>query len=34
LDMKILLLTLVKVFKAEGINSGTSETMEKFKGNE
>lgn len=34
LDMKILLLTVVKVFKAEGINSNTSVTMEKFKGNE
>jgi undecaprenyl phosphate N,N'-diacetylbacillosamine 1-phosphate transferase len=34
LDLKILLLTVLKVFKAEGISSGTSATMEKFKGNE
>lgn len=33
LDLKILLLTLLKVFKAEGISSGTSVTMEKFRGN-
>lgn len=33
LDIKILLLTLVKVFKAEGIRSNTSVTMEKFRGN-
>lgn len=32
LDMKILLLTVLKVFKAEGISSETSVTMEKFKG--
>ena len=32
-DLKILFLTVVKVFKAEGISSGTSVTMEKFKGN-
>jgi undecaprenyl phosphate N,N'-diacetylbacillosamine 1-phosphate transferase len=33
-DLKILLLTISKVFKAEGISSGTSVTMEKFRGNE
>jgi undecaprenyl phosphate N,N'-diacetylbacillosamine 1-phosphate transferase len=33
LDLKILLLTVKKVFKAEGITSATSMTMEKFKGN-
>jgi lipopolysaccharide/colanic/teichoic acid biosynthesis glycosyltransferase len=33
LDMKIILLTFIRVFKAEGINSTTSATMEKFKGN-
>ena len=33
LDIKILLLTIMKVFKAEGISSATSETMEKFHGN-
>ncbi len=33
LDIKILLLTVMKVFKAEGINSATSVTMEKFHGN-
>ena len=33
LDLKILFLTVVKVFKAEGISSETSVTMEKFKGN-
>jgi lipopolysaccharide/colanic/teichoic acid biosynthesis glycosyltransferase len=32
-DFKILLLTAVKVFRSEGINSATSVTMEKFKGN-
>jgi undecaprenyl phosphate N,N'-diacetylbacillosamine 1-phosphate transferase len=32
LDIKILLLTIVKVFKAEGISSETSQTMEKFSG--
>lgn len=32
LDLKILFLTIAKVFKAEGINSATSVTMEKFKG--
>jgi undecaprenyl phosphate N,N'-diacetylbacillosamine 1-phosphate transferase len=31
-DVKILLLTVKKVFKAEGISSGTSVTMEKFTG--
>ncbi|MGE0590151.1 MAG: sugar transferase [Cyclobacteriaceae bacterium] len=33
LDLKILFLTLIKVFKAEGVSSRTSVTMEKFKGN-
>ena len=33
LDLKILFLTMTKVFKAEGISSATSVTMEKFKGN-
>jgi len=33
LDVKILKLTLLKVFKREGISSGTSVTMEKFDGN-
>ncbi|MFZ5999889.1 MAG: sugar transferase [Bacteroidota bacterium] len=33
IDLKILFLTIVKVFKAEGIDSGTSLTMEKFNGN-
>jgi undecaprenyl phosphate N,N'-diacetylbacillosamine 1-phosphate transferase len=33
LDVKILFLTVFKVFKAEGISSATSMTMEKFKGN-
>lgn len=33
LDLKILFLTVVRVFRAEGINSGTSVTMEKFRGN-
>lgn len=32
LDCKILLLTLVKVFKREGINSASSATMEEFRG--
>lgn len=32
LDLRILLLTIVKVFKSEGISSGTSVTMEKFTG--
>lgn len=32
LDVKVLILTVVKVFKAEGINSATSMTMEKFDG--
>ncbi|QCK15900.1 sugar transferase [Mangrovivirga cuniculi] len=34
LDLKILILTIKKVFVAEGINSNTSVTMEKFKGSE
>jgi undecaprenyl phosphate N,N'-diacetylbacillosamine 1-phosphate transferase len=33
LDMKIVWLTLAKVFKSEGISSATSVTMEKFNGN-
>jgi undecaprenyl phosphate N,N'-diacetylbacillosamine 1-phosphate transferase len=33
LDLKILLLTVKKVFKSEGISSTTSITMEKFTGN-
>jgi lipopolysaccharide/colanic/teichoic acid biosynthesis glycosyltransferase len=33
LDIKILLKTIEKVFKREGINSGTLVTMEEFKGN-
>ena len=33
LDMKILFLTVMKVFRAEGISSATSVTMEKFHGN-
>lgn len=32
LDVKIILLTVAKVFKSEGINSPTSVTMEKFTG--
>ncbi len=32
LDMKILVLTVIKVFRKEGINSSTSATMEIFKG--
>lgn len=34
LDLKILLLTVIKVLRAEGISSATSVTMEKFKGNQ
>jgi len=33
LDFKIIFLTIKKVFNSEGINSTTSTTMEKFKGN-
>ncbi|MEM9679094.1 MAG: sugar transferase [Bacteroidota bacterium] len=33
LDLRILLLTILKVFKAEGISAAGSVTMEKFKGN-
>lgn len=33
LDLKIMLLTIKKVFKREGISSGTSVTMEAFNGN-
>ena len=32
LDMKILFLTLLKVLKREGINSGSASTMERFTG--
>jgi lipopolysaccharide/colanic/teichoic acid biosynthesis glycosyltransferase len=32
LDLKILWMTVMKVLKSEGISSGTSVTMEKFKG--
>jgi undecaprenyl phosphate N,N'-diacetylbacillosamine 1-phosphate transferase len=32
IDVKILFLTIVKVFKTEGISSATSATMEKFRG--
>ena len=34
LDMKILVMTVAKVFKTEGINAAGSATMEKFKGNQ
>lgn len=34
LDIEILFLTMLKVFKSEGISSTTSVTMEKFTGNE
>lgn len=34
LDVKILFLTVIKVFKAEGISSGSAATMEKFSGNQ
>lgn len=34
LDIKIFFLTLKKVFKTEGISSATSQTMEKFSGNQ
>ncbi|MBL7858456.1 MAG: sugar transferase [Cyclobacteriaceae bacterium] len=33
IDIKILLLTVIKVFKAEGISGENSATMEKFRGN-
>ncbi len=33
LDIRILFMTVGKVFKSEGISSATSVTMEKFKGN-
>ncbi|MBK7107106.1 MAG: sugar transferase [Ignavibacteriae bacterium] len=33
LDIKIFFLTILKIFKKEGINSQTSATMEKFNGN-
>ena len=33
LDIKILWMTVIKVFKSEGISSATSATMEKFEGN-
>jgi len=34
LDLRILALTLVRVFQAKGISSASNETMEKFKGND
>jgi lipopolysaccharide/colanic/teichoic acid biosynthesis glycosyltransferase len=34
LDIKILVRTILKVFKREGISSETSSTMEAFKGND
>jgi lipopolysaccharide/colanic/teichoic acid biosynthesis glycosyltransferase len=34
LDLKIIFLTIAKVFKAEGINASGSATIEKFKGND
>jgi lipopolysaccharide/colanic/teichoic acid biosynthesis glycosyltransferase len=34
LDLKIAYMTIIKVFKREGINYSTSVTMEKFKGSE
>ena len=33
LDCKIFILTFLKVFKREGINSGSNVTMSSFKGN-
>lgn len=33
LDLKIIWLTIIKIFKSENINSSTSVTMEKFTGN-
>ncbi|MEZ4900314.1 MAG: sugar transferase [Spirosomataceae bacterium] len=33
LDLKILWMTVIKVFKSEGINANVATTMEKFKGN-
>ena len=33
LDLKIIFLTIIKVFKSEGISSTNSQTIEKFKGN-
>jgi len=32
LDMKIIWLTVIKIFKGEGVSSGTSVTIEKFEG--
>ena len=32
LDIKIFILTILKIFKSEGINSDTSATMKKFEG--
>jgi lipopolysaccharide/colanic/teichoic acid biosynthesis glycosyltransferase len=32
LDIKIILLTAIKIIKMEGVNSGKEITMEKFKG--
>lgn len=33
LDIKIIFLTIIKVFKSDGVSSATSKTMEKFRGN-
>ena len=33
LDMKIFIMTILKIFKRDGITSVTSATMEKFEGN-
>ncbi|MCB9211122.1 MAG: sugar transferase [Ignavibacteriales bacterium] len=33
LDIKIFIMTIMKIFKSDGISSSTSATMEKFKGN-
>ena len=32
LDIKIFMMTILKIFKRDGINSSTSATMEKFEG--
>jgi len=34
LDVRIFFLTIMKVFKSEGINSAATATMERFTGNE
>ena len=33
LDVKIFYLTIIKIFRREGISDGVSQTMEKFRGN-